>query len=41
MRGQGYDDASVEFGLHPQHEASCDSEIQTGKDFKKQVQKTT
>ena len=24
----------VEFALHPQHEASCDSEIQTGKDFK-------
>jgi len=32
---------SVEFALHSQHEASCDSEIQTGKDSKKQVQKTT
>ena len=25
---------SVQFTLHPQHEASCDSEIQTKKDFK-------
>jgi len=24
----------VEFALHPQHETSCDSEIQTKKDFK-------
>jgi len=31
--------ASVEFTLHPQHETSCDSEIQTK--TSKQVQKTT
>ena len=30
---------SVEFALHPQHEASCDSEIQTGKDFKNKFRK--
>jgi len=31
--------AHVEFALHPQHEASCDSEIQTGKDFKNKFRK--
>ena len=30
---------NVEFALHPQHEASCDSEIQTGKDFKNKFRK--
>ena len=30
---------AVEFALHPQHEASCDSEIQTGKDFKNKFRK--
>ena len=34
-------DATVEFVLTPQHETSCDSEMQTKEDFKKQVQKTT
>jgi len=29
----------VEFALHPQHEASCDSEIQTGQDFKSKFRK--
>jgi len=29
----------VEFALHSQHEASCDSEIQTGKDFKNKFRK--
>ena len=29
----------VEFALHPQHEASCDSEIQAGKDFKNKFRK--
>jgi len=32
---------SVEFVLTPQHETSCDSEIQIKKDFKKQVHKAT
>jgi len=32
---------NVKFALHPQHETSCDSEIQTIEDFEKQVQKTT
>jgi len=30
---------NVEFALHPQHEASCDSEIQTGKDSKNKFRK--
>ena len=32
---------TVEFVLAPQHETSCDYEIQTKKDFKKQVHKAT
>jgi len=31
--------SGVEFALHPQHEASCDSEIQAGKDFKNKFRK--
>jgi len=31
--------AGVEFALHPQHETSCDSEIQTRKDFKNKFRK--
>ena len=30
---------SVEFALHPQHEASCDSEIQTKKVLKRKFRK--
>jgi len=30
---------SVEFALHPQHETSCDSEIETKKDFKNKFRK--
>jgi len=33
------DMAVVEFALYPQHEASCDSQIQTGKDFKNKFRK--
>jgi len=33
------EDTPVEFALHPQHEASCDSEIQTVKDFKNKFRK--
>jgi len=29
----------AEFALHPQHEMSCDSEIQTKKDFKSKFRK--
>jgi len=29
----------VEFALHPQHETSCDSEIQTKEDFKNKFRK--
>jgi len=32
---------NVEFDLAPQLETSCDSEIQTKKDFKNQVHKAT
>jgi len=31
--------ATVEFALHPQHEASCDSEIQTKKALKRKFRK--
>jgi len=30
---------NVEFALHPQHEMSCDSEIQTKKDFESKFRK--
>jgi len=29
----------IEFALHPQHETSCDSEIQTREDFKNKFRK--
>ena len=32
-------EAVVEFPVHPQHETSCDSEIQTKKDFKSKFRK--
>ena len=34
-----YFKANVELALHPQHEASCDSEIQTKKILKRKVRK--
>jgi len=35
----GWVSDTVEFALHPQHETSCDSEIQTKKDCKSKFRK--
>ena len=32
-------DIGVAFALHPQHETSCDSEIQTKEDYKRKFRK--
>jgi len=39
LRGMVFGEVDVEFALHPQHETSCDSEIQTKEDLKSKFRK--